>query len=339
VTVTVTTEPTEPTEPTDEIKVADMLEAYEAMVRIRRFDLKAYEAYAAGHVRGGIHSYVGQEAIATGVCLHLRPDDFVNSYHRGHGHSLAKGTDPAGMMKELLGRSGGTSGGKGGSMHIADFGVGMAGANGIVADGAPMAVGVGHAIRMRGGDQVSVVFFGDGAVNRGPLLEALNWAAAFELPVLFVCEDNQFAAATRSSTVSAGPGFPARAEAMGVGGATVDGNDVADVWATAGRLLRSVRSGGGPAYVYAPTYRHFSHNIRSPFPMDESERAMWLAKDPLGRARVWLEDHGIPPGVIDDIDSAQEQVMVEALEAALAAPEPEPGQAFDDVQDHGGPRP
>ena len=161
------------------------------MHRIRQFEEAAGQALKDGYVRGSVHQYSGEEAIATGICHHLLAQDFVSSYHRGHGHAIAKGVSPARMMCELFGRAGGTSGGKGGSMHIADFSVGMLGANGVVAAGLPIACGAAHALKLQGMPHVVACFFGDGATNRGPFLEALNWAAVYELPVLFVCEDNR----------------------------------------------------------------------------------------------------------------------------------------------------
>ena len=317
-------------------QTVSVLEMYRTMLRIRAFELKAYEAHNAGLIRGGIHSYVGEEAIATGVCAHLDTGDYVNSYHRGHGHSIAKGTDPVGMMKELLGRVGGTSDGRGGSMHIADLSVGMVGANGLVGDGVPLAVGAAHSIKVMGLDRVSVVFFGDGAVNRGPLLESLNWAQAFRLPVLFVCEDNRFAASTPQDTVTSGGGFTPRAEGFGVRGESIDGNDVLAVSATAGELIDSMRAGEGPAFIHAATFRHYSHNIRSNYTTDLDERPSWLPKDPVPRCAQWLRDAGVSDADLDALAAEAEAEMVQALEEAEAAPLPDPAIALTEVQDLGG---
>jgi pyruvate dehydrogenase E1 component alpha subunit len=183
-----------------------LLELYRTMRLIRAFEEAAGRAFHDGRIRGPVHQYVGQEAIATGVCANLRPTDYIASYHRGHGHAIAKGADIGSMMRELLGREGGTCGGKGGSMHIADFSVGMLGANGVVADGVTIAVGAAQAVKLLKQDRVVVAFFGDGAVNRGPLLEAFNWAMIYRLPVLFVCEDNQYAATVRTSEFTRGRG-------------------------------------------------------------------------------------------------------------------------------------
>src|SRR2546426_3134265 len=169
-----------------------VLPMYRAMHLIRAFDEAAGQACQDGRIRGPVHRYVGQEAIAVGVCANLRITDYIASHQRGYGHAIAKGADIGRMMKELLGREGGTCGGKGGSMHIADFSVGMLGANGVVADGVTIAVGAAQAVKLLRQDRIVAAFFGDGAVNRGALLEAFNWAVVYELPVLFVCEDNQY---------------------------------------------------------------------------------------------------------------------------------------------------
>ena len=191
----------------DNLDHTRILAHYKTMVRIRAFEEAAADAQQAGQVTGAIHQTIGQEAVAVGVCANLRTTDYLTSNHRGHGHALAKGADSAAMMCELFGKDGGTCRGKGGSMHIADFEVGMLGANGVVGAGITIAVGAAHAVKLRGEDRVVCCFFGDGAVNRGPFLEGLNWAVLHALPVLFVCEDNGFAATTRTADLTAGPGY------------------------------------------------------------------------------------------------------------------------------------
>ena len=231
------------------------LDLYDTMARIRAFELAAEVASQGGvqvlgaklndsaKVRGPLHLSIGQEAVAVGVCAHLERQDLLTSTHRGHGHTLAKGADMRRMMAELFGRADGFNGGKGGSMHIADFSVGMLGANGVVAAGLPIACGAAHALKLQGMPHVVACFFGDGATNRGPFLEALNWAAVYELPVLFVCEDNRYSATTSTRTLSAGPGALARAQSLGVPGEAVDGNDVAAVYRASARLLAEVQIG------------------------------------------------------------------------------------------------
>ena len=246
-----------------------MLGHYRTMNRIRAFEEAAERAQKDGHVKGAVHLSIGQEAIATGVCANLRRDDLITTTHRGHGHTIAKGADTTAMMAELLGRATGICQGKGGSLHIADFSIGMLGANGVVAAGLPIAVGAAHALKLRGERRVVACFFGDGATNRGPFLESLNWAKIYELPVLFVCEHNGFAATTRTEAVSAGPGPDARAESLGVPATVVDGNDVMEMDETAGRLLAAVRERRRPALSpgahLSPqgTYRHRSRAVSS----------------------------------------------------------------------------
>ncbi len=232
-----------------------LLDLYRTMARIRAFENAAEIASQGGvqawgleasatpaRVRGPLHLSTGQEAVATGVCANLVRADLLTSTHRGHGHTLAKGADVNRMMAELFGKSTGTNHGKGGSMHIADFSVGMLGANGVVAAGMPIAVGAAQALKIRGRPEIVACFFGDGAVNRGPFLEALNWAVVFRLPVLFVCEDNRISATTPTGPMTGGAGAAARAESLGVPAVRVDGNDVEAVDAAAARLIGDVRA-------------------------------------------------------------------------------------------------
>src|ERR1700704_117326 len=228
---------------------------YRTMVRIRAFEETALEAHKAGEIPGPLHVSIGQEAVAAGICVNLRIDDRITSNHRGHGHAIAKGADPRRMMLELFGRQGGYCRGKGGSMHIADFSVGMLGANGVVAGGIPIAVGAAQGLKMQKSDAIVTCMFGDGAINRGPFLEGLNWAVLYRLPVLFVCEDNGVAAFTRADSVTAGPGVTDRAKALGVPAVSVDGNDVIALDAAVGEAVAAVRRGDGPRLVHARTYR------------------------------------------------------------------------------------
>src|SRR5947207_15877237 len=192
-----------------------LTDLYRMMARILAFEETALEAHRAGEIPGPLHVSIGQEAVAAGVCTNLRRDDRITSNHRGHGHAIAKGADPKRMMAELYGRASGYCRGKGGSMHIADFSVGMLGANGVVAGGIPIAVGAAQGLKMQKSDAIVACMFGDGAINRGPFLEGLNWAVLYRLPVLFVCEDNGVAAFTRAGSVSAGRGVGERAEPLG----------------------------------------------------------------------------------------------------------------------------
>ena len=304
---------------------------------IREFEEAAGQEWHAGNIRGSVHQYVGQEAIAVGVCSNLRSDDYISSNHRGHGHSIAKGADPIGMMKELFGREGGTCGGKGGSMHIADFSIGMLGANGVVADGVTIAVGAGHAIKVLKQDRIAVPFFGDGAVNRGPLMESLNWAKIYDLPVLYVCEHNGYAATTRTSDVTAGEGFIARARSFGIEGEEIDGNDIRAVDEVARHLAQRVR-GNGPAYIFARTYRHHPHNLRDSGAyrtQDEIDR--WKLKDPIKLATSWLLEAGVARAEINAVESDAKALIARALTAARSAPWPQLSAALENVQDLGAP--
>ena len=304
---------------------------YRTMQLIRAFEEAAGRAFHDGRIRGPVHQYVGQEAIATGVCANLRPSDYLASYHRGHGHAIAKGADINRMMRELLGREGGTCGGKGGSMHIADFSVGMLGANGVVADGATIAVGAAQAVKLLRQDRMVVAFFGDGAINRGPFLEALNWAKVFALPVLFVCEDNRWSATTATDTMTAGEGALARAQAIGVPGEEVDGNDVFAVDAAAGRLAAKVRAGEGPQFLHAITYRFRGHVSVDPAAYrDGEEVSRALQSDPLTIAAKQI--NGLVGARV--LNEAQNEVQ-RALEAAANAPWPKREEAYHDVQDIG----
>jgi pyruvate dehydrogenase E1 component alpha subunit len=313
-------------------------ELYRTMLLIRAFDEHAGEARRAGKLRGSVHECIGQEAIATGVCAHLERTDYIGSYHRGHGHCLAKGADPEAMMKELYGRAGGVCGGKGGSMHVADFSLGILGANGVVADGVTIAVGAAQAVKLRREDRIVVAFFGDGAMNRGPLLEALNWARVFDLRVLFVCEDNLYSDRTRTSTVTAGPGALERARGFGILGENVDGNDLIAVHACAERLVDRVRSGEGPVFMHATTYRWKGHlALDKGAYRSHSELERWQANDPIVRAAQWLESRGVSgAGLEADRAAARERVAAVAA-AAEAAPWPDARTLYEDVQDVGAP--
>lgn len=323
---------------------------YRMMVRIRAFEnaaeaasqggVSAYGQEAAGsaRVRGPLHLSTGQEAVPAGVCAHLRTSDYLTSTHRGHGHTLAKGADLSRMMCELFGKASGFNGGKGGSMHIADFSVGMLGANGVVAAGLPIAVGAAHAQKLLGAVDggITVCFFGDGAINRGPFLEALNWARVYALPVLFVCEDNRWSATTASGPMTAGDGASARAESMDIAATQVDGNDVFAVHEAAAALVAEVRGGGGPRLLHALTYRVKGHvSVDVAAYRDPAELAAALETDPIARARGQLLAAGVDAAVLDAIENAARDEVATALAVADAALWPEPGAAFTDVQTTG----
>jgi len=311
------------------------------MARIRAFENAAEEAsrhsvsafgaaqVADSKVRGPLHLSTGQEAVAAGVCINLAREDLLTSTHRGHGHTLAKGASMEKMMRELFGRAGGTNGGKGGSMHIADFSVGMLGANGVVAAGMPIAVGAAHALKVQSKKNVVACFFGDGAINRGPFLESLNWAKVHELAVLFVCEDNRWSATTSTDAMTAGPGPLARAKAIGIDGLEVDGNDAFAVDRASASLLKKIRAGKGPQFLHAVTYRFKGHvSVDAAAYRDGEEVARALEDDPLLRFKLTKRD----------AERIQDEVHAEvkaAVQAAASAPWPGQSDAYTDIQDTG----
>ncbi|MCB1511181.1 MAG: thiamine pyrophosphate-dependent dehydrogenase E1 component subunit alpha [Hyphomicrobiaceae bacterium] len=310
------------------------------MERIRAFEQAARRAAVEDElVLGAIHLSIGQEAVAAGVIETLRRDDYITSTHRGHGHTLAKGADPAAMMKELLGRAGGCCGGKGGSMHIADFGVNMLGANGVVSANITIAAGAAHGVKLLGGDQVTVCFFGDGAINRGPFLEGINWAGVFDLPILFVCEDNRYSASTLTSAMTSGDGAAARAQSLGLPATTVDGNDVTTVADTAAEIVARIRASQKPEFLHAKTYRVAGHTYFDPAayrPRGEAEHEA-ATNCPINRQRAALAAAGVTIAEMDGIAKRAAAEMQTALDAAKAAPWPSDDTVFHDVQDIGSP--
>lgn len=318
------------------LDVARLRERRRLMLRIRAFEEHAIRAADEKLVLGAIHPSVGQEAVAAGVCALLRRTDYLLSTHRGHGHTLAKGADAKAMMRELFGRAGGNCGGKGGSMHIADFDVNMLGANGVVGANINIAAGAAHAIKLRGGDDIVVCIFGDGAINRGPFLEGLNWASAFHLPVLFVCEHNGYASTTRSDAATGGPGAAARADALGVPAREVDGNDVLAVEDVTRELVEQVRAGDGPRFLVANTYRLLGHTSVDPARYrPEGEAEARRADDPIARAGELLAKAGVAAADLDGDGREADAEMLAAFEDAKSAPWPETAAAYADVQDVG----
>ena len=312
---------------------------FKTMLTIREFEETAHQALVEGFAAGSIHQSIGQEAIATAVCANLRRDDLIHSNHRGHGHAIAKGADPKAMMKEIFGRLGGTSGGKGGSMHIADFSVGMLGANGILADGVTMGVGAAQAVVVKGEDKVVGIFVGDGTTNRGPFYEGLNWAKVFKLPVLIICEDNMYASSTVTHSITAGGGPAVRARAFDIPAVTVDGNDLLAVDAAAAELITKIRNGEGPQFLHAKTYRikgHVSRDMLTYRPKGETEE-YWKG-EPIARCERWLIENGVGEAETKTAREEAKRFMAEAYAEAKAAPFPDPSAAFDDVQDIGAPQ-
>ena len=262
------------------------------MLTIRSFEERASADYHAGKIYGVVHCYIGEEAVAVGVCAALDHGDQIISTHRGHGHCIAKGADLKRMMAELYGRQTGYCKGKGGSMHIADFGIGMLGANGIVAGGISIVTGAGLAAQMDGKGRVAVSFFGDGASNAGPLHECLNIAASWKLPMIYVCENNLYAAQTSAASTQALGDVAARAAGYGMPGVVVDGNDIFAINQAAYHAVQRAREGKGPTLIECKTYRWRAHTERKgqPDPRDKAEIEAWKRKDPIVRLTGQLEE-------------------------------------------------
>ncbi len=300
---------------------------YRTVRLIRRFEERAIELVRSGDIVGGIHPYIGQEAVAAGVCAALGPDDLVTGTHRGHGHVLAKGADPARMMAELTGRATGLNKGRGGSMHAADFGVGILGANAIVGAAGAIATGAAWARQRLGTPVVAATFFGDGAVNEGMLLEAFNLAALWRVPVVFVCENNGYATTMRVDEAVAGS-ITGRAEAFGIPSSVVDGQDAEAVLAATEEAVARARAGEGPSFLECRTQRFdahhtFEHKVRLRYRTDE-ELAAIRSRDPLDIQGARLDD-----AVRARVDEEVESVLAAAVTFALESPFPDPVTALD----------
>lgn len=310
----------------------ELLEMYRRMVLIRRMEEQLARDCAAGKLPGPVHLYVGEEAVAVGVCQHLSERDWITSTHRGHGHFLAKGGEPARMMAEIYGRADGICGGFGGSMHVADFAKGIIGANGIVGGGIALATGAALAAQLDGDGRVAVAFFGDGAANQGVLVEALNVAALWRLPLILVCENNGFSEFSPTATVTAGS-IAARARPFGVPAAEVDGNDVLAVWQAANTAVRRAREGQGPSLIEARTYRTRGHVeyevtfITEPY-REEAEVEAWRGRDPIDRFARHLTGQDLASAAeLAGIEAGVEETVAAAVRFAESSPEPDPAKA------------
>ena len=311
----------------------DPVEWYRRMRRLRRFEMRAAELVGDGEITGPVHEYIGEEAVAVGVCAALRGDDVITSTHRGHGHILAKGGAPDRMYAELLGRESGYNRGRGGSMHIADFALGIYGANGIVGAGAPMACGAAYTFTVRGEDRVAVPFFGDGAMNQGVLLESFNLAVILRLPVVFACENNGFAI-TSSIDEMLGGELVKRAEGFGLPARSVDGMDVRAVHAATAAAVEIARGGGGPTFLEFRTARYSVHNISKGARMRDNRSEEFLAeargRDPVERLAGELSrDGGWGAGGREEVDDEVEREIEGAIGFARNSPRPRPESALD----------
>ncbi len=302
---------------------------YTVMYRMRRFEEEVFEFYKRGLMPGLAHLYLGEEAIATGVCAALRQDDYIGSTHRGHGHLVARGADLNRMMAEILGKATGYSKGKGGSMHIMAMDKGILGANGIVAGEIPIATGAAYASKLRGTDQVTVSFFGDGATNEGLFHESLNMAAAWDLPIIYVIENNYYGISVDIRRVSKECQLSKRAIGYGMPGVTIEGNDVFTVYNEAKKAVERARKGEGPTLIECLTYRWQGHHVGDPAVYrPEEEFKSWKAKDPL----INLEKTGIlSKKDMEEIKEVIEKEVAESVKFAEESPYPDVSEALTDV--------
>ena len=307
---------------------------YETMLRIRRFEERAIEVYQAGDLPGFIHPYIGEEAVAAGVCAHLTEKDQITSTHRGHGHMVAKGLRFEGMFAELYARSSGYCKGKGGSLHIADQALGALGASGIVGGGIPIATGAALGIKLKKGKEVAVSFFGDGATNTGAFHEGINLASVWKLPVVFVCENNQYAQSTPQSDHQIIKDVAERAKAYAMPGVAVDGMDPAAVYEVAGEAIARARKGNGPTLLEAKTMRFYGHYLGDPGSDygHDKEVVKWKKRDPIPAFGTYLtKQKWLSPAkeknILDRINTEVEA----AIEFARKSPEPEPADLMKDV--------
>jgi pyruvate dehydrogenase E1 component alpha subunit len=297
---------------------------YRSMRMIRAFEEKVDTLRTSGRLQGSAHLYVGQEAVATGVCAQLNQDDYVASTHRGHGHAIAKGVDVSKMMAELYGRATGTNKGKGGSMHIADTSVGMLGATGIVGAGTPIGLGAALSAKTRKTSQVAVAFFGDGAMGQGPIYECLNMAAIWKLPLIFVCENNGYAESTSAEYALSTRDLAKRAAAFELPATVVDGQDVFAVYEAMGEVVGRARSGGGPSFLECKTYRYYGH-----FLGDDPLRYRTKEEEAFYRSRDCIErfERAVPPLLteteLEAIRVDVQQTIEEAVEFAERSPLPD----------------
>jgi TPP-dependent pyruvate/acetoin dehydrogenase alpha subunit len=311
------------------------LEMYRQMVAIREFEAQVNELYTRALMPGLAHLYIGEEAVAVGVCQALRQDDYITSTHRGHGHCLAKGASPDRMFAELLGKEAGYCKGKGGSMHIADPATGNLGANAIVCGSAGIATGAAFSAQKLGNGRVAVCFFGEGALGQGLLYEVMNLAKLFSLPVVYVCENNLYTEYTHYSETTAGDVL-SRASAFGLETAKVDGQDVRAVYAAASDLVERARDGSGPGFLLCDTYRYHGHHvgdINREYYRPKQEEQLWKTeRDPiLNLRKVLIAEHIADAAALDQMRSELEEEMKKAVEFAIASPYPSPDKVTEDV--------
>ena len=304
---------------------------YEGMLKIRHFESRVRDLFAAGEMPGFVHLYLGQEAVAVGACAALEEGDYITSTHRGHGHIIAKGGDVKRMMAELYGKATGYNKGKGGSMHIAAPSLGILGANGIVGGGIPIATGAGLSAKLRQSGQVTVCFFGDGASNQGTFHESINLASAFDLPVVYVCENNLYGVGTRQTNVRKVEDIADRGVGYGIPGLAVDGNDVIAVYEACKEAVGRAREGKGPTLIECKTYRwqtHFEGEPDTYRPPEEVEA--WVQQEPIAAYRRLLIEQGVlTEAQADEIEAHVVEKLDQAVEFARQSPLPEPETALE----------
>ena len=311
-----------------------LIKLYTTMANIRNFEERGVPEAGQRRVSAALHSSVGQEAVPTGICAHLTDEDYIASTHRGHGHCIAKGVDPKLMMAELFGRSTGPNKGKGGSMHIADMSKGMLGTNGVVAASVPLAVGAALTSKLRKLGRVAVAFFGDGGANQGVLHESMNLASVWKLPVIFCCENNQYAESTSVEYSLSTAHVADRAAGYNMPGVHVDGMDVFAVYDAAGEAVARAKAGEGPTLLECLTYRYYGHTVfDNPLTYrTKEEEEHWRGRDPIKLFREAVIPQGeITAEELDQIDKSAEDQMEEAIKFADESPGPDPLELYDDV--------
>ncbi|MCO6452790.1 MAG: thiamine pyrophosphate-dependent dehydrogenase E1 component subunit alpha [Caldilineales bacterium] len=321
---------------TDSIKTPTSNEKtamYRQMLLIRRFEERCNQLYMRGEIPSTLHLYVGQEAVATGVCAHLRTDDYITSTHRPHGHALAKGVSARSIMAELYAKSTGCCKAKGGSMHVGDMDVGMLPAIAIVGGGIPIAAGLALGFKRKGSDRVAACFFGEGAANEGAFHEGLNMAAIWDLPVIYVCENNLYAASTPVGVTFKIENIADRVAAYGMAGEVVDGNDVLAVYEAMGRAVARARAGEGPTLLECKTYRQVGHSRSDPLTYrTKEEEKWWKERDPIERLGERLLAEGVTNQAgLDAIEADVTAEVDDAVAFAKASPDPDPTEALQHV--------
>jgi TPP-dependent pyruvate/acetoin dehydrogenase alpha subunit len=309
-----------------------LLEMYQLMITIRRFEDRLYQLFLQGLVPGTLHQYQGQEAVAVGVCTALQADDIIFSTHRPVGHGIAKGMTLKSIAAELMGKADGCAGGKGGQMHLTDVSVGMMPSNAIVGANIPIATGAALGFVLRGEERVSVSFFGDGASNIGTFHEGINLAAVKNAPVIFICENNQYAASTHISLTMKIENIADRAESYGIPGKIVDGMDVIAVREITEQAVDRARRGKGPTLIEAKTYRFMGHSRGDPGKYRaEDELSDWQSRDPIQKYRNYLVDQGVDQLTLESLEESVDKRINEAVKYALAAPHPDPSETYTHV--------